>query len=158
MHFIEIVFVLTQQGSEGAVEEIRLTFRCKKLQINLYLLVGQSLLLNESKFRGVIDNPVHNSIKFSMPGTTISIKTSVTEGTLILEVSDQGIGIKPENLEKIFDKFTSAKRVGTSGEYTTGLGLYITWQIISLHSGTISAYSDGKAGSTFRVRFALNRN
>ena len=116
---------------------------------------GISLHLDESKFRRVINNLLYNSIKFSLPGTTIDLRTFVNENHLVLEIQDQGIGIDPENLEKIFDKFTEAKRKGTSGESTTGLGLYITKQIVNLHQGSISAYSDGRNGSTFTVKIQL---
>ena len=127
----------------------------KNLLVHSDLQAGRRMPLDESKFRRVINNLLHNAVKFSMPGTTITIKTYVKESTMLLEVTDQGIGIKEENLEKIFDKFTGAKRAGTNGEYTTGLGLHITRQIVTNHNGTISAYSDGKTGSTFQIKLPI---
>jgi len=66
-------------------------------------------------------------------------------------VQDTGIGVPKAMQEKIFDKFTKAKRPGTSGEPTTGLGLYLTKTVIESHGGTIGMESDGKSGTRFIV-------
>jgi len=124
----------------------------KKLSLNADLRSGTSCDIDEAKFRRVINNLLYNSIKFSLPGTAIAVLTFAEENNLVMEIRDQGIGIDPSKLEKIFDKFTDTKRIGTNGEPTTGLGLYITRQIVALHGGTITAVSDGMTGSTFIVR------
>ncbi|MNV80838.1 Sensor histidine kinase TmoS [compost metagenome] len=70
-------------------------------------------------------------------------------------VKDNGIGI-PKNIQgQIFDKFTRAKRQGTAGEPTTGLGMYLTKRIIELHDGSIEVESDGESGTSFSVFLPL---
>jgi signal transduction histidine kinase len=63
-----------------------------------------------------------------------------------------GIGFEAANAEKMFDKFTSLKRLGTLGEETNGFGLFLTRKIVEKHNGTITAFSEGvNKGARFRV-------
>jgi signal transduction histidine kinase len=107
----------------------------------------------ENLFERVIRNLVSNAIKFSHPGGKISIRANYdSDGKLIIEVNDTGIGIDPTKLNAIFDKFTEHKRLGTDGEVTNGIGLYLTREIIEQHQGTITASSAGSGkGATFKV-------
>ncbi len=79
----------------------------------------------------------------------IEIKTEVSEDEVSLSISDDGIGIEPVNQVKIFEPFFTTKPPG----HGTGLGLYITYQIIKEHQGDITVHSDGKTGTTFSVKF-----
>ena len=68
-----------------------------------------------------------------------------------LAVQDTGIGIPAEYQAQLFDKFSSAAREGLAGESTTGLGLFITQQIVRLHGGTIWVESRENEGTTFFI-------
>ncbi|MBR2647483.1 MAG: HAMP domain-containing histidine kinase [Sediminibacterium sp.] len=103
----------------------------------------------------VIGNLVTNAIKFSKPGSEINISLSVEEPYLVIAVKDQGIGIPAGYQERVFDMFTTAKRKGTDGEKSFGLGLSICKQIITLHGGTISFTSEPDKGTSFYVRLPL---
>jgi two-component system sensor histidine kinase VicK len=70
---------------------------------------------------------------------------------VVLKVQDNGVGIPEPLQEIIFHKFTKASRQGTGGEATTGLGLFIVKQIVSLHGGTIWLESSENRGTTFYV-------
>ena len=74
---------------------------------------------------------------------------------MLLQVIDKGIGI-PESMQaSIFNKFTKAKRKGTEGEQTTGLGLFIAKRIVNMHDGKIWFESIENSGTTFFVRLPL---
>lgn len=135
-----------------------LVFRAneKKIEINIQFC-DASLLVNidSDKTERVITNLVNNAIKFSPENSVISIQLSKEIDNALLMIKDQGIGIPKENHELIFDTFTNAKRKGTAGEKSFGLGLSICKQIIQEQMGSISLESEVGKGSTFYVRFPI---
>lgn len=107
--------------------------------------------INRDKFRRVITNIVENSIKFTHEEGTIKIDIDIERDYIVVIVSDTGIGIPPDVLPVIFDKFSSAQRTGIHGEISTGLGLYISKYIMDLHHGKIRVESELNKGTTFYV-------
>jgi two-component system sensor histidine kinase VicK len=107
--------------------------------------------INREKFVRVIENLVSNAVKFTKTGGEVSVSLKKESERVILQVSDNGIGI-PEPLQRsIFQKFTKANRQGTQGEATTGLGLYIVKQIVDLHKGKIWLESKENQGTCFYI-------
>jgi signal transduction histidine kinase len=96
----------------------------------------------------VVTNLVTNALKYG-EGKPVQVRVKKTETNAVLEVEDQGMGIAPENLERIFQRFERASE-GTqiSG---LGLGLYITREIVELHRGRVYVRSELGKGSTFVV-------
>jgi two-component system sensor histidine kinase VicK len=92
-----------------------------------------------------------NAIKFSHAGSEINIEAKKTNSNLIIIVKDKGIGIPPENINAIFERFTKVKNFGTKGEKPVGLGLSIVKQIVEKHNGTISVKSEAGAGTEFFI-------
>ncbi|PPL02764.1 ATP-binding protein [Parapedobacter indicus] len=127
-------------------------FEGKQLVLSKQLLSNKVVKVDRPKLMRAISNILWNSIKFTHPGGTISVSTEESpDGQALLVVQDTGIGVPKAMQEKIFDKFTKAKRPGTSGEPTTGLGLYLTKTVIESHGGTIGMESDGQSGTRFIV-------
>ena len=79
------------------------------------------------------------------------IRTRSKDGTVEVEIEDNGAGIEPENLKRIFEPFFTTKPVGKG----TGLGLSISYGIIEQHQGKIHVTSTLQKGSTFRVRLPI---
>ncbi len=124
----------------------------KQLTLSKQLYSNLNIRVDRHKLKRAINNMLSNSIKFSHPGGTITLSTRAAPGDRVfLVVRDTGIGIPEHMRERIFDKFTKARRPGTAGESTTGLGLYLTKTIIESHGGTIEMESDGKTGTSFIV-------
>ena len=95
-------------------------------------------------------NLVDNAIKFTEQGG-VTVRAYTDAGAAVVEVSDTGVGIPPERLPSIFERFY---RVDSSrSTQGTGLGLALALQIVQNHAGTISARSSEGEGSTFTVRF-----
>lgn len=82
----------------------------------------------------------------------ITIRTRTTDTDIIVEISDTGSGIPPENIPKLFDPFFTTKEAGKG----TGLGLSISHGIIQKHNGTIAVESEVGKGTTFTVRLPIN--
>jgi PAS domain S-box-containing protein len=102
----------------------------------------------------VLTNLVSNAVKHGM-GKPIVISASVNDDHAIVTVRDEGMGITPENLDRIFERFERAGR-GSHGE-GLGMGLWITKKIVQAHGGTIFAVSEYGKGSTFTVRIPLSK-
>jgi PAS domain S-box-containing protein len=111
---------------------------------------------NGGKLQQVFTNLILNARDAMFGGGTITLKTLNDGGDeVVVEVSDTGEGIAPENLTKIFDPFFTTKGVGNG----TGLGLAVSYGIVQEHAGSIEAKSENGDGSTFRLVFpAANAN
>jgi signal transduction histidine kinase len=103
-----------------------------------------------AKLRRMIVNLLSNALKFTPKAGHIEI-SAVREGAdrVRVSVADTGVGIPPEDLARLFDKFEQARSRATRGEKGTGLGLYITRQLVELHGGEITVQSEVGKGSTF---------
>jgi signal transduction histidine kinase len=92
---------------------------------------------------------ISNAIKFSPAGAPIIIKAEEFEKEVQISVKDNGIGIPDKLKNQVFNMFTDAKRPGTEGEKSFGLGLSICQQIVEKHNGRIWFQSDTEHGTTF---------
>jgi PAS domain S-box-containing protein len=101
------------------------------------------------KVRQVIGNLVDNAIKYSPDGGTVSVTAEVVGDRLRFVVGDEGLGIPLEEQERIFEKFYRLDPNLTRGVGGTGLGLYISRELVERMGGRIWVESDGAGGSTF---------
>lgn len=110
-----------------------------------------TILASGEKLWRVISNLIANAIKFSPNNATIEIRMESGTDTVKIAISDEGIGIPKEIEDKIFEMFTDAKRTGTAGEQSFGLGLAICKQIIKAHNGRIWFERRAEKGTTFFI-------
>ncbi|HEY9664023.1 MAG TPA: response regulator, partial [Allocoleopsis sp.] len=97
-----------------------------------------------------------NAVKFTPQGGRVEVEVTQTEAQLDLVVRDTGIGIKPEFLPYVFDRFRQSDGSTTREFRGLGLGLAIVRQVVELHGGTVQAESDGEGqGARFTVRLPL---
>ncbi len=106
------------------------------------------ICLDAPKLAQIIINLVNNAIKFSEPETTIEVGVNIKQDKLSLIISDQGIGIAPEQLAKVFDKY---HQVGSKKVHGTGLGLSITKALVELMQGSIKIDSEVGKGTTVTI-------
>jgi len=101
--------------------------------------------------RQVFDNLIENALKYTSSGGSVTIHGRLVDGRAVVDVSDTGIGIAPEALPRVFDRFyrVDASRSRRTGG--TGLGLSIVRAVVERHGGTAEAESEPGKGSTFRV-------
>jgi hypothetical protein len=108
---------------------------------------------DHNRLQQVIWNLVTNAIKFTPAGGTITVRLRPCDTNVLLEVSDTGIGITPEVLPHIFERFRQGDSSLTRAYGGLGLGLAIVRHLVELHGGLIAAASRGSgAGATFTVR------
>lgn len=108
------------------------------------------------RIQQVFWNLLNNAVKFTPSGGRITIRTvNDGAGRCLVEVTDTGIGVEPENQARIFNAFEQAERAITRHFGGLGLGLAISKTLVDLHDGTIAMESEGKdRGATFRVSLA----
>jgi signal transduction histidine kinase len=104
----------------------------------------------------VMTNLLVNAVKYSPPGTRIVVRAAAEGDTLVLSVADNGTGIEPDLLPRIFDLFSQGARRPDRAAGGLGLGLALVRKIVELHGGTVSAYSEGVGkGSCFTIRLPM---
>jgi two-component system, OmpR family, heavy metal sensor histidine kinase CusS len=107
-------------------------------------------------FRRALSNLLSNGLQYTPRGGTVTLSvTQADDGTVIVRVRDTGIGIAPEHLPKIFDRFYRVDPARSQRRPGMGLGLAIVKSIMALHGGTITVESVPHQGTTITLRFPL---
>src|SRR5262249_10090868 len=138
---------------ESGVESVRPEAEAKGvcLQKDLGPAVHM-LLLDLNRFRQVIWNLTHNAVKFTPAGGVVEVRLRYLNGNAEIEVIDTGVGIAPEFLPFVFDRFRQANGSITRQHGGLGLGLAIVQSLVEMHGGTIGAESAGEGkGTTFKI-------
>ncbi len=114
------------------------------------------ILVDTDKFQQILLNLIDNASKYSPEDTTvtINIKQDYANNNVSISIKDEGIGIKPEDIDKIFNKFSRVDSPLTRKIQGNGLGLYITKNLVEKMGGTISVQSSEK-GSMFTIIFKI---
>ena len=103
----------------------------------------------------VVSNLINNAAKYSPTGSTINVALSEGQGRVIISVADDGQGIEPELLPKMFEAFHD-NRMRAPGTEGLGIGLWLSRQLVDMHGGLITVHSDGPGrGAEFRVKLPL---
>lgn len=135
----DVVGLLSQQAAD------------KQIEIKVEMAPSIYFLADADMLSTTIRNLVSNSIKFTDAGGIVEVKVVETNNELQVVVKDNGIGISPENLVKIFDLAGTERQVGTMGEFGTGLGLILCQEFVERHSGRLDVASELGKGTVFTV-------
>ena len=108
------------------------------------------------KLNQVISNLVDNAIKYNRPEGKIQISLEEDDDSIAISVTDTGVGIPKDDLDKVFDRFYRVENINTAGVPGTGLGLSIVKDIVNMHKGAISVKSEINNGSKFTVALPKN--
>ena len=141
-----------------------MTYITKKRELNLELdLLGELfLVIDKVRIEQVILNLLSNAIKNTPPNGKIIVKSLKKNNCVQVSITDTGIGLTREEMDRLFTRFGKIERYGNGLEYIdiqgTGLGLYISKEILDLHEGEIWAESAGRdKGSTFTIKIPIMR-
>ena len=131
----------------------------KKKDISLEVALSPNLLrvtLDQHRFKQILYNLLSNAVKFTPDGGTVELMTNpLGEDRFEVHVKDSGIGIKGEDISKLFSEFTQLDSSAGRLYQGTGLGLALTKKLVELQKGSISVDSNIGAGSTFKVVLPL---
>ncbi len=147
------------QVLEQVIAEIKPLAKEKEIKLRLEHPEKELLIIGDkNRLAEVLQNIIGNAIKFTSKQGRVEVRVEVQEAEIMTAVTDNGAGISQENIDKLFTKFTkldrSYKKTKNSG---TGLGLYISKQIVTLHNGRIEVESELDQGTTFRIFLPKNQ-
>ncbi|MEW6351545.1 MAG: PAS domain S-box protein [Thermodesulfobacteriota bacterium] len=149
--------VSVRQLLENSLTVIREKARVHGIQLSLSFPPQSDEIIvyaDEFKLRQIMYNLLSNAAKFTPDGGRIDVKADRDGNDLVVSVTDTGIGLKPEDLDRIFDPFVQVDASYERRHQGTGLGLVLTKRLVLLHGGRITARSDGEhRGST--LTFAI---
>lgn len=137
----------------AAIETVRPSAAAKRIRMSVDLPPNlPPLVADEDRLQQVVWNLLSNAVKFTDEGGSISLRCREQEGKIVLSVADSGLGISPEFLPYVFDRFRQDDTSTTKSHSGLGLGLSIARHLVELHGGRISAFSEGEGkGATFEV-------
>lgn len=146
--------------SQQAYDELKISAKEKEILFNFNIPEKPIIITGDKEKLGeVLQNIIGNALKFTPAKGEISLTISEDEKYLNVEVVNSGSYIPPEELPKLFHKFNRLnielmnKKDSPAG---TGLGLYITKQIVEMHNGSIDVTSDEKEGTAFYIKIPKN--
>ncbi len=138
------------------VESLKLTANSKQITINTHSNDEIHVFADKNMLNAVLRNLVTNAIKFTHKEGRIDIYAEKTDANVIISVTDNGVGIDPDTLNKLFDISNKIVTTGTANEKGSGLGLLLSKEFVERHSGKIWAESEVGKGSSFRFTLPLN--
>lgn len=107
------------------------------------------------RLEDVFRNLLSNAVKYSPPSSDIRVTVELVDGSVVVSVSDQGVGIPPEDLPHVFEGFYRGRNLGNQDPGGLGLGLFICKRVVEAHGGSIHIESSPGRGTTCRVRLPL---
>lgn len=151
-HPLEIAWVF-----QAAVDVIRPSAEAKRISLEVVVDERGGIVFGDAnRLQQVIWNLLWNSVKFTNEGGRVEARLSRTDGQIEISVTDTGMGIDPQFLPYVFDRFRQADSTSTRRFGGLGLGLAIVRYLVEMHGGSVSASSPGKGqGATFNVRFPI---
>jgi signal transduction histidine kinase/predicted negative regulator of RcsB-dependent stress response len=137
---------------DDVVSILSLQASAKGIEIENRIPKNTKVLADSETTATVVRNIISNAIKFTQQHGQIAVETSSDNGLVEISITDNGIGISPENLSKLFKIEQSYSTKGTEQEAGTGLGLVVCKEFVEKNSGSIDAVSKEGAGTTFIIR------
>ncbi|CAM2066297.1 Histidine kinase domain-containing protein [Sulfidibacter corallicola] len=128
----------------------------KQQELKLICQDEASVRIDWVRTKEILDNLVSNAIKFSPPQTNISLYLKREDRHALIQVKDEGAGLSPDDMKKLFGKFQKLSARPTGGETSSGLGLYIVKQLVDMQGGSIWAESSHHRGCSFFIKFPLS--
>jgi two-component system, OmpR family, sensor kinase len=128
----------------------------KHIRVTLAAKGPITIVGDKVRLRQLFLNLIDNAIKYTPEGGAVTLSVERRNGAAVVQVADTGIGIPPEDINRIFDRFYRVDKARSREIGGTGLGLSIAKWIVELHRGTITVKSEVDKGSVFTVELPIN--
>ena len=156
----DIALNLTQQSLNDFIENTYYLHRAKAMGLNIkqhYTSnISNSLMISFDfkKLEQILNNLIDNAIKYSPCDSKIMLALEISKSELIIQITDEGIGMSKEEIDQIFSRYYSTKRV--HNPQGIGIGLSLVQNLVNFLNGTIEVESQTGVGSTFKVTLPVN--
>jgi signal transduction histidine kinase len=141
--------------TNATADQMSLLAEDKNIELNCKATMSAWVEGDRARVKQVVVNLLDNAIKYSRPGSAVTLNVETADGKAVLEVADAGIGIPADALPRVFDRFYRVDQARSREQGGAGLGLSIVKSICAAHHGSVSAISTPGRGSTFRVELPL---
>tara|TARA_R110001592_G_scaffold238127_1_gene497521 strand:+ start:92438 stop:93703 length:1266 start_codon:yes stop_codon:yes gene_type:complete len=135
---------------EDTVEILKVISKQKRIQLQVNYLENPMVYIETDRLLLIFRNLVQNAIKFTPTGGLVTVNINSSEEQLVLEISDNGIGISPDRLKNIFEQDIKST-YGTDQEKGTGMGLHLCFQSAHKLNGQLNVKSTEGVGSSFKL-------
>jgi PAS domain S-box-containing protein len=145
---------------QNALETVRADVEFKDIALTLKLNAEKCLIMGDAvRLQQIFWNVLKNAMKFTPPSGKIFVQTQNTEDCVVIQITDTGIGMTPDEVSRVFSAFAQGDHAMGGGSHRfggLGLGLAITQKLVQLHSGKIEAHSGGRdQGATLTIELPL---
>jgi signal transduction histidine kinase len=142
---------------DATLDSIRPAADAKDIQLDVALAPLRSPVVGDAdRLQQVVWNLLSNAIKFTPRGGRVAVRLETSQQNAVIRVTDTGVGIRPDFLPYVFDRFRQAESTITRSHGGLGLGLSIVRHLVELHGGTVEVDSPGEGrGATFSVQLPI---
>ena len=134
----------------GSLSMTKMQFEQKGIEVTANFANNTTVVIGDlRRCRQIILNLLSNAVKYTPAGGSVAVRTTTFENSVKIEISDTGLGIESDQIEKIFSEFHQVDRVRDERLGGTGIGLTLTKRLVEMHGGEIGAESEVGKGSTF---------
>ena len=140
-----------------AIETVRPVLNERRHSLKVQLPDSSVILRgDEARLAQAISNLLHNAAKYTDPGGRIELSVATIQGSIVIRVRDNGVGLAPEDITKLFELFTQVGTADKRQRTGLGIGLALVRRLVEMHGGSVEAASDGLGlGCEFVVRLPL---
>ncbi|MBC3920953.1 response regulator [Undibacterium sp. CY18W] len=137
----------------SAIEQVRPLLDARRHQLTLQTsLVPVYIKGDQKRLIQILSNVLNNAAKYTQEGGEITLSLNIEDDAIVFTIRDNGIGIEPQTISRIFDMFAQAERTSDRTQGGLGIGLALVQNLVQLHGGTVTASSDGLGlGSVFTI-------
>ncbi|MFZ1863346.1 MAG: HAMP domain-containing sensor histidine kinase [Polyangiales bacterium] len=142
---------------EDCAKAVRVRYKLAPSEVRIEVEPGLTVTTDRAALEIVVKNLIDNAVKYSTrPARVDVVGRQDSEGKVLLEVTDHGIGIESKNLKRVFHRFYRVEDQEVRERRGTGLGLFVVWALVKQLGGKVQASSEGRGhGTTMRVELPI---
>jgi signal transduction histidine kinase len=137
---------------QTSIETFRPAFEQRGIKLTVATPPSITAIVDPTRISQVIGNLLHNASKFTPNGGTVRVELELIGGDAIVRISDNGVGIPSDQIDRVFEMFARIERTTSKGDRGAGIGLALAKRLARMHGGDLTAWSAGEnRGTTFTL-------
>ena len=137
---------------QASIDQFKPVFEQRGIKLVIAMPPSITAIVDPTRVAQVIGNLLHNASKFTQNGGTVRIDLELIGGDAIVRITDNGVGIPSDQIDRVFEMFARIERTASKGDRGAGIGLALAKRLARMHGGDLTAWSAGEnRGTTFTV-------